>query len=101
MPMMSIGEMPDEGKEFKETMTVDVDEKQISKFKIGDKVTMVVKGTVGMLQVPRDGEPSKSDPPMMGIKVDSKKINGMTVEEAQMDDLANDDEENDESTEGE
>lgn len=58
----------------KETMMFDVTEEEVKEFSVGDEITVVIKGKVGMVQEPQYSEPSEDNPCTMGIKVDSKKI---------------------------
>lgn len=77
----------------KETITLDVTEQQVKQFKVGQKVTVTVKGTVGHLSVPRYDNPTPDNPPTMGIKVDSKTINGKSTQQQGIEDLATDNDE--------
>jgi hypothetical protein len=85
MKKMSLQEL--DADDVPETMTVDIDEDEVKRLKVGQKLELLVKGTVGMLQVPPDGV-SGGNPAMMGIKVSSKKLRGLS----QVDEMLNEDE---------
>lgn len=59
-------------------IVLDVSDKEIKKFKIGEKVTVIIKGSVGMLSVPPKGS-SEHFPAEIGIRMTSKKIEGSNV----------------------
>lgn len=77
MPHMTIGELGDDGK-LKEALTIEVSESEVKEFRVGQVITVTIKGSVGMLQVPPDGT-TDADPPLLGIRVDSKSIKGSNV----------------------
>ena len=87
MSLHSLMEMGTDGDDT-ETLTVDLTSSQIKKLRIGEKITLTVKGSVGMLQVPPEGT-SEHAPPILGIRVSSKTIIGSNV----FADLAEDDDE--------
>lgn len=72
MPEIGIKELDSDG-EFQETLTIDLTPEVISDFRIGQKIEVTIKGSVGMLSVPPDGA-SEDFPPDMGIRVESKSI---------------------------
>jgi hypothetical protein len=78
MSLHALMEMGPEGSDHTETLTVDLDEDQIKQLRIGEKITLTVKGSVGMLQVPPEGT-SENDPPILGIRVTSKSVEGSNV----------------------
>lgn len=64
-----------DGSDAPETITLDMSDEAIKKLKIGQKVQITIKGSVGMLQVPPNGS-SVDDPALMGIRMTSKDIKG-------------------------
>ena len=62
----------------KEILTVDISEEDVKQLKIGEKIELLVKGSIGMLQIPPDGT-SKDNPPRMWIRVESKTVKGLNV----------------------
>ena len=87
MPEVTILEMAEEGDDTppREAMVVDVPTDKIKDFRIGQEITMTVKGSVGMMSVPPDGL-QEGEQPEMGIRVTSKTIEGMNAfEELAMD----------------
>ena len=94
MPEITIMEMfGDEGDENakppREAMVIDVPEDEIKNFRIGQEITMTVRGSVGMMSVPPDGL-RKDELPEMGIRVASKKIVGMNAFESLSQDVEED-----------
>lgn len=77
-----------EGSDHPETIVLDLSDEEIKRFKVGQKVTITIKGSVGMLQVPPQGS-SKEFPAEMGVRMVDKKIVGSNV----FAELAEDDEE--------
>ena len=63
-----------ENSDVPETITLDMTDEEIGKLRIGQKIEIVIKGSVGMLQVPPQGS-SADDPALMGIRMTSKTIN--------------------------
>ena len=82
-----IGELG-EGSERPETVVLDLSDEEIKRFRIGQKVTVTIKGSVGMLSVPPEGT-SKDFPAEMGIRMTDKRIVGSN----EFAELAEDDEE--------
>ena len=62
----------------REAMEIDISDEEVKKLTIGQKIEVVIKGSVGMLQVPPDGS-SESNPATLGIRVDSKAVKGKNV----------------------
>lgn len=88
---MMLGHNEDEKR--RETLTVDLPAEQISKLKVGQQIELLVKGSVGMLQVPPNGESSDRSS-SVGIRVTSKTVKGLNTFEQL---AATDDEEMDTS----
>lgn len=87
---LHLGELH-EGSDKPETVVLDLSDDEIKKFRIGQKITITIKGSVGMLQVPPDGS-SKEYPAEMGVRMTDKKIVGSN----QFAELAEDDDEEEE-----
>lgn len=64
-----------DGSSAPETVTLDMSDEDIKKLRIGQKIKITIKGSVGMLQVPSTGS-SVEDPAVMGIRMTSKTIQG-------------------------
>ena len=64
-----------EGSDKPEVVVLDLTDEEIKKFKVGEKITVTIKGSVGMLEVPPDGS-SEEFPAIMGVRMTSKKIVG-------------------------
>lgn len=64
-----------EGSDSPEIVTLDMSDEEIGKLRIGQKVEIVIKGSVGLLQVPPQGS-SADDPALMGVRMTSKTIKG-------------------------
>ena len=64
-----------EGSDNPETVVLDLTDEEIKKFKIGELITITIKGSVGMLRVPPEGS-SEEFPAEIGIRMTSKKIVG-------------------------
>lgn len=64
-----------DGSDAPETITLDLSDEEVKKFRVGQKVKITIKGSVGMLQVPPNGS-SVDDPALMGIRMTSKDIQG-------------------------
>ena len=62
-----------EGSDVPETVTLDMSDEEIGKLRIGQKIEIIIKGSVGMLQVPPQGS-SVEDPALMGIRMTSKTV---------------------------
>lgn len=77
MPHMPISELDDKGN-LKEAITVEITEEEIKELRIGQKIEVTITGSVGMLQVPSDGS-SKEEPPLLGIRVTGKKVEGLNA----------------------
>lgn len=71
--LMEIG--ADDGKE---AITVELTKKEIKQFKIGEKITITLKGSVGLLEIPPGGA-TDNMPPTLGIRIDSKKVEGSNM----------------------
>ncbi len=67
-----------EGSDHTETIVMDLSDEEVKKFKIGQLITVTIKGSVGMLSVPPQGS-SKEFPSEMGIRITSKGIVGSNV----------------------
>lgn len=67
-----------EGSDTPETIVLDLTDEDVKKFKIGQKVVVTIKGSVGMLSVPPQGS-SEEFPSEMGIRMTSKTIVGSNV----------------------
>ena len=89
MAHLSIAELDGDSKP-REAMEVDISDEEVKKLTIGQKVEVVIRGSVGMLQVPPDGS-SENNPASLGIRVDSKTVKGKNAFE----DLAEDKDEED------
>ena len=89
MPHVKVGELDSDSK-FREAMEFDVTDEQVKSFTIGEKVEVIIKGSVGLLQVPPDGS-SKMFPSSLGLRVTSKKI----VSQNAFEKLAEEDEDDD------
>ena len=77
MPHMTISELDDDGG-LKEILTVEISESEVKELNVGQVITVTIKGSVGMLQVPPDGT-TEAEPPLLGIRVESKTIKGSNV----------------------
>ena len=64
-----------EGSDTPETIILDMSDESIKKLRVGQKVEIVIKGSVGMLRVPPEGS-SEEFPSEMGIRMTSKTIKG-------------------------
>lgn len=71
---LHLGELH-EGSDRPETVVLDLTDKEIKKFNVGEKVTVTIEGSVGMLEIPPQGS-SKEFPAIMGVRMTSKKIAG-------------------------
>jgi hypothetical protein len=67
-----------EGSDTPETIVLDLTDAEVKKFKVGQKITVTIKGSVGMLSVPPQGS-SKDFPAEMGIRMTDKTIRGSNV----------------------
>ena len=88
MPELMLREMG-EDESFREAMTVEISEEQVQELKIGQRVTVTIEGSVGMLQIPPEGA-SESDPPLLGIRVSEKSVQGKNDFEALSEDAEKD-----------
>lgn len=85
---MHVGEM-DGPEKMKETMEVDITDEEAKGFKVGQSITMTVKGTIGMVALPYPNNPdSKSS---LGIEVKSKKVKVSGKDEADISELTSSD----------
>ncbi len=75
MPKVKMHEVDEEGKR-QEAMVLDISEADVKQLKIGQKIEVMIEGSVGMLSVPPDGV-SKDMPPELGLRVSSKKVKGL------------------------
>lgn len=64
-----------EGSDIPETITLDLSDEEIKKLRLGQKVTVTIKGSIGMLEVPPNGS-SRDAPARIGIRMTSKDIQG-------------------------
>lgn len=87
MPSVKMKEMKDSSAE---TLTLDITEDMVKKLNIGEKVEIILKGSIGMLQVPPEGT-TEFDGPMLGLRLTSKKI----IPSNKFADLASDDDDDD------
>jgi len=67
-----------EGSDTPETIVLDLTDKEVQAFKIGQKVVVTIKGSVGMLNVPPQGS-SEGAPAEMGIRITDQSIKGLSV----------------------
>lgn len=67
-----------EGSDHTETIVMDLTDEEVKKFKIGEKIVITIKGSVGMLSVPPEGS-SEDSPAEMGVRMTSKEIVGSNV----------------------
>ena len=81
----------DEGSEHREALEIDLTDEQVGNLKVGQKIVVTIKGSVGMIGVPPEGS-SKHSPAFLGIRVGSKEVKGTNMFE----ELAADDEEEEE-----
>ena len=63
------------GSDHIETVVLDLSDEEIKRFRVGQKITITIKGSVGMLRVPPEGS-SEEYPAEMGVRMTSKKIAG-------------------------
>lgn len=83
-----------------ENVTIDVTEAQISKYKVGQKIEMVIKGTVQEIRMPSTID-SKWDKPSIRIEVNSKDVKGNNeYEKMAMDDERDEEEEQEDKEKG-
>lgn len=64
-----------EGSDQPETVVLDITDAEVKKFNVGQKITITIEGSVGMLNVPPEGS-SKEFPAEIGVRMTSKKIEG-------------------------
>lgn len=76
MHTLELAEIKDD--DFPETMTIDISEEDIKALRVGQRIEIVIKGSVGMLQIPPEGT-SDGGPPMMGVRVSSKTVSKKNV----------------------
>lgn len=67
-----------EGSDHPETIVLDLTDEEVKSFKIGQKIVVTIKGSVGMLSVPPEGS-SKELPADMGIRITDRSIKGLNV----------------------
>ena len=72
MAKMKLSEVGPDGQST-ETMTIEISERQIKQLRIGQRVEVTLKGSIGMLEVPPDGV-TPDDPPLLGLLISSKKV---------------------------
>ncbi len=65
-----------EGSDIPETIVLDLTDDEVKTFKVGQKVVVTIKGSVGMLSVPPQGS-SKEMPADMGIRITDQSIKGL------------------------
>ena len=66
------------GSDVPETIVLDLTDDEVKTFKVGQKVVVTIKGSVGMLSVPPQGS-SKEIPADMGIRITDRSIKGLNV----------------------
>lgn len=71
---LHLGELR-EGSDRPEVVVLDLSDEEIKKFRVGQKIVITIKGSVGMLQVPPGGS-SNEFPAEMGVRMTDKKIVG-------------------------
>ena len=64
------------GSDTPETIVLDLTDDEVKTFKVGQKVVVTIKGSVGMLSVPPQGS-SKEVPADMGIRITDRSIKGL------------------------
>ena len=74
---LHIGELH-EGSDHVKTIVLDLSDEEVQKFKIGQKIVVTVKGSVGMLNVPPQGS-SEDSPAEMGIRITDREIKGLNA----------------------
>lgn len=89
MPHFRLGEL-DEDEKFREAMEIEISDEQVGELKVGQKITVTIEGSVGMLQVPPDGS-SEDNPATLGIRVDSKTVRGKNAFEELSEDTEEED----------
>lgn len=67
-----------EGSDAPETIVLDLSDKEVQAFKIGQKIVVTIKGSVGMLNVPPQGS-SADSPAEMGIRITDQSIKGLSA----------------------
>ena len=67
-----------EGSDRPETIVLDLTDEQVKAFKIGQKIVVTIKGSVGMLNVSPQGS-SEENPAELGIRITDRSINGLNV----------------------
>ena len=85
---IKIGAIDGPDKDYKEHMSIDVTDKAIKNFKLGDTITMTVEGTIGRLDMRDDMD----WPASVGITVESKTVKTLSNDEKDIDDLMDDEE---------
>ena len=65
-----------EGSDAPETIVLDLTDEEVQAFKIGQKIVVTIKGSVGMLNVPPQGS-SEDSPAEMGIRITDRGIKGL------------------------
>lgn len=88
MPKMEIAGVGDD--DSKQAFSLDIDEETIQKLRLGEKISLSVEGSVGLLEIPPDGL-REGEKPMLGVRVDSVKVEGSN----EFADLAGDEEDDD------
>ena len=89
--MGMVVEMPD-GSNIPETITVEITNSDVKNLNVGQKVEVLVKGSVGMLQIPPEG-PSKERPALVGVRVTDKEVKGLNQFAKMVEDDEKDEEE--------
>ncbi len=67
-----------EGSDSPETIVLDLSDEEVKQFKIGQKIVVTIKGSVGMLSVPPQGS-SKDVPADIGIRITDRSIRKTNV----------------------
>lgn len=64
-----------EGSDRPETIVLDLTDKEVKEFRVGQKITITIEGSVGMLQVPPQGS-SAEMPAELGVRITKRSIVG-------------------------
>ena len=77
MMALHIGELR-ENSDHPETIVLDLTDEEVKAFKIGQKIVVTIKGSVGMLNVPPQGS-SEDMPAELGIRITDQSIKGLNA----------------------
>lgn len=72
MPHLNLGELH-EGSEHPETIVLELTDEEIVKFRVGQKIEITIRGSVGLLSVPPQGS-SEEEPAELGVRITDRKI---------------------------